>query len=317
MSQNLSNLSLEELEELHTIVKKWGIYSNDNDFSIIKDKFFPDIRKVFIDFNAPVFRRINEYPWLIKDEVMASASAAFLGIMLFRLIYKIPRKEGDLDIDISIIMIYLTSDHVLDDKSSNNELKKNLKQVLNDRPDYIPENLDDKVKAVYKEFLFLTSRSKYAEEALLEAWDKEVESEKQHYETDLKKLWDISARKGGACTIMTAKILTGEVFEDCYRLGAVTQWMDDLCDMKIDLDEGIKTCATESANIGELDRYIYDIFIEMSKLGERFWIIKILFTLIICSLVDRREHISIELKNLIVKYTIFNKIVYEDWINGI
>lgn len=307
-SHSLSRLSLKELERLHAIVKKWGIYSDEKEFERFKDSIMPDARSIFSFINKPIFDKIkNECPWLLNDDAMASASAAFIGVIIFRIIYNIPRNEADLDIDISIIMIYLTADHVLDDNNSSDLMKNDLKQLLRERPDTIPEHLDKEVKAVYKEFLFLTSKSPYAEEALLEAWGQELESEKQHYESDIKKLWDISCKKGGACTIMTCKILRGAVYEDCYELGAITQLIDDLCDMKIDIKENIKTCATELSKINELDRYIYDIFVMIDALSDKFWILKILFTLILCSLAKRREAVSSEVKNIICKYTIFDK----------
>lgn len=314
----LSTLNISQLQDFEEIVKLWTIRIDEKGQEF-KRKYLTFYKKIIVMMLNPLFKEITDTaPWLIEEDSMAAGAAAYIGIFIFRIIYKIPR-SCDLDekIDIAIIMIYLTADFFLDNKQTLQEDKNNLKRVLKEQPAEIPDYLHPHARVVYSNFLFLTNNNEYAKDALLYAWKEEVESEKQLDDTAaIKELWNISAEKGAATVIMTSKILTGKELPNCWILGAVTQWIDDLCDIKLDRVDGIHTAATKYIDIGEYDNYVYRIASEINRLDNSLWPLKSIFMTIICSVTKYSNDSSYELKNLIGHYSMFeNKYNFDTFIS--
>lgn len=330
MTNKLSRLGLAKLEHCKKILNTWSLPADSETgggFRELLDHNLHLYRELVKKLSTDIWRHLKErFPWIyhhptIGIESRASASSAYIGLLLYRAIVSHMRREGkeelDETLDIYIILLYIGSDYILDDSSISNEVKQELVyQVgLVESSEHVEtidtsQIKDHRVEALIKLLLELLTLEPACKEGVFAAWKSEKESEKQTVLTSFDKLWDLSADKGHKTIYMACTVINeGQTLPFCQSLGSVTQHLDDLMDHKTDLAEGINTAVTVSMNssIG-LDYYLYKILQEIESLDNRMYVIKIFFIQAVCSCGYHNPSTSTEMKDLLGYYLLDKKI---------
>lgn len=314
----LSTLSFHKLVRVRRMLEAWGIRITDEARKHIREDegMMENVRKLFKEVNGKMFREMDKVcPWLLKDkEACGAASAAYIGCQIFKGVLKL--KESNDDLDTPLILIYLISDFIMDDKTAPLKIKKQLKDVFDNNPeDFINSDLDDKVRAVLDQYMILTTASPNSKNALLKTWHYEVECEKQKSnESTLDELWDMTYEKGALTTLMAyATMMNVDPVTDCNvidavrMMGGITQLLDDLMDHQTDLDEGINTAALVAIKNNKLDEYVYCVLLRIGMLPDHLLFMKVFFTQILCSCAGHNMGCSDEVRELLLDNCVSKK----------
>lgn len=321
---NLSNLSPAELISIRNVLQKWSIKTDSglaNEYRVFLKSYIEQYRLTLQGLSSEIWSEMDKrLPWLVchdqlKGEARASASSAYIGILIYRASVGLDRKtEQDKKLDIYIVLIYLGSDYLLDDKLLPDSIKDQMKQAVKRffKSPYqrqVELDLDPKVTSLIDLLYDITEIEPKSVQGLRLAWDSELNSELQKHETDCDKLWDISVDKGYKTVLMACQVInSGSELLGARELGSVTQLIDDLMDHKIDYESGINTFVVRAVyyhknrNQLSLDDYIYRLMREIESMPNELWIIKIFFVQVACSCAFHNKSTSDELRSLLNSY---------------
>ena len=320
MKMGLSNLVLSELCECRTILRRWSVLNASPEAQLFR-RGMKDCMNVYkTSFNIiseEIWLAVkSKLPWLyehsshvLRKEVMASASAAYLGLILYRCLLEKKRKDNDKEIDINIVLLYLGSDFLLDDMEVPNHVKKELKTCIDERVWTAEDTRVQNILDILKETLELEPQG---EEGIYDAWNSEKKSLKQKDETDFETLWNISSDKGYKTIQMADKLINkGVELPYAFSLGSVTQHIDDLMDHATDIKSGIHTPATVCMKDGEcLDYYLYRTLKDINDMSNDLYPMKIFFIQVVCSCGYHNKYTSSEMKSLLGHF-VLTKAVYD------
>lgn len=280
MSKMLSSLTMKQIKSIKNIFAKYHLNLNIN----IEDKNILCLVKLAAN---PIWSEMkNKVPWMLehknkKIELIASATNAYIGLQLFRINNNIKIQDWQKDKD--IVLLYLISDFILDDKDIDPKMKKDLLEKIRDR------KINNKSKSVFREVndlmdildRLLTGSDK-VKEAIFDAWDAEMDSLRQLTTLEFEELFKISKDKG-IRTVRMASIILGKDFDSLYYdIGGISQLIDDLMDREIDSEDNINTAATICE---DMDYYIYRLLILIDELSDHQYFFKISFIQILKILV--------------------------------
>lgn len=300
--------------------------------AIIPDKYDIFLKKFENDKNISNFVNrsmiiINKHIWnvctkeipeMLNKESIAAITLCWTGIIIWKLcLYDKYLDENLLKLtrlDELVILLYITSDYILDSSNANiyekDEIKRCVKSEL--KSEFI--NIDEikyestkKIISYIRETINL-SESKTVNIGLIEAWKAEVDSDES------KGLLYLSVMKGWKTINMAHHILNIDIEQSLF-LGSSTQLIDDLMDWEIDINDGISTRCTELIDSGEYDRYIYECLCFIQNLKYPFTVIKCYFIYCLCNCVINNKHSTEKLKNICRKcaYKV-KKFNMNDWI---
>lgn len=325
----LSSLSFLQIYEIRDILCKWSTLC-DSSFSYK----YRDLVKCSMSLYQNVIKKLSEPVWnaiderfswikdsVHRDEVKASATSSFIGLMIYRsLIGHLRTRPIDESLDIKVVLLYIGSDYILDDETISEDVKDLLKTKVKEvfvnsfaesNPESDPESNDPRVDSLVQVLKEILTDEPLSRDGLLLAWDSELKSEQQKNITDFDTLWEISSDKGYKTILMACHIINkGQALIGARALGSLTQHIDDLIDHKVDIQSGIHTSANicMTTNKYHLDYYIYRLFKEVEELEDELLPIKIFFVQVICSCATRNPHTSSELRDLLSKYLLDDKV---------
>lgn len=308
-------LTSDELNEIEIICNKWLWSKSDNlnstRLNILYDYFkkadFTSVIKAFSD-------RLKTVPWKFsKSEEVSGSICFFGGVMTSILNYGyIEEIEGLF----TFAVCYMLIDHFLDNSEITNEDKvKCIKEIYS----FIvsgEKNENLMVKAVGDRYLDLIKRVPKSREFFIKLFQSELKGVLVQKSTKLSREEYLKAaeEKGGMTALCIASIIGLNIKEengnyendDSYRYGKITQYVDDLLDIKDDTAEGIYTLTRYDLEKKNLDRYIYETIKEIDILSPIYNVFKIiLLSGIILGVHDNPGSVSDSLNKIIQKYNIY------------
>ena len=317
----ISTLSIKKIREIIAILNKDPLNLCISSKEI--KEYDCMYKKIYASICDPIWSMMKiKTPWLLKNnEAVTSASISYIGLLAWRIVLGLKRDEenGEM-LDYNIILLYLACDYILDDKTINNGVKKEMECRLEkfiqedvfDEDEDVKKNGDYRVNdlmLIVQDTLRLEPKSR---KSLISAWVAEKNSVKQLSVTSFEKLWNLSSEKGFRTVEMAAKILNkGEDLPNSFILGSVTQHVDDLVDYASDKLEGINTAATICMEDGKcLDYYLYRCLKEIDTIPDDMWPFRMLNIQIVSSCGFFNPYTSNELKNIL-----YNKIIIKEKYN--
>jgi len=309
-------LTCDELKEIETICNKWLCPKDDNlkpkKLNILYDSLkttdFTPVVKAFTD-------RLRTIPWKFsKSEEVSGSICFFGGVMTSVLNYGyIEEIEGLF----TFAVCYMLIDHFLDNSEINDVDKiKCIKEIYS----FIvsgEKNNNLMVTAVGDRYLDLIKRVPKSREYFIKLFQSELKGVVVQKSTNLSREEYLKAaeEKGGMTSLCIASIINLEIEEngnyendDSYRYGKITQFVDDLLDIKDDKAEGIYTLARYDLKNGNMNKYIYETIKDIDKLSPVYNVFKIiLLSGIILGVHDNPGSVSDSLTSIIQKYNIYEE----------
>lgn len=322
-------LTNHDINYLDKICNKW-LFSNNCDNSkhnsknnSENNKNFVNFEKIYsflknIDFTSPInffTSRLSNIPYKFKESEIVSGSICFYGGVFTSLLNtgKVEQIEGLF----TFAVCYMLIDHFLDDINNTEEEKsKAMKEIYEflTRKEIEKKEQEEEsplISSIKERYFALISEIPEVKKVLISLFQSEIQGHKisnnlHLTREDYKK---IAEEKGGKTSSAIATIIgIPHDKNSChYKCGSLIQYVDDLLDIQDDEDLNIYTLARYDLDRNNLDKYIYEVIIEIANLDSTYNFFKIILLYgVILAIHDRPNSVSEKLRNLLSKYDPFD-----------
>ena len=205
-------------------------------------------------------------------------------------------------------LLYILLDHYIDDirldPSVKNTAIAQMSILIVDPSAHSRLPLVDPIlKTIALTYQKLITRCPTSKQSMMELFKAEIEglSIQKDATSTRERYYDIACRKGGYTLRVVQCIVENDdpiVSEECFRLGAIMQLIDDSVDVLSDRKNGIHTIATHDLYHNKtLDRLWLDIINEINSIDSRNTLFRVLYTFFVVYLPDRLvDCYSVELR---------------------
>ena len=302
------SIDLEKLYEIDKICEKWLLKGHQVNFDAIY-LFCKDI-----NFSSPInyfTERLENIPYKFTKSETVSGSICFYGAVFTSLLNtgKIEEIEGLF----TFALCYMLIDHFLDDANNSEVEKQEAMKDIYEFLKYGKESNNILIVAVKERYLNLirNNSNKDIRDSLLSLFESEVTGHQISRVSNKtrEEYKQIAKEKGGKTASAIATIIGIKHDEDSshYICGSLIQYVDDLLDIKDDERLNIYTLARYDYENSNLDKYIYEVMLEIDKLDTIYNLFKvILLTGIILSIHDLPHAVSSPLYDILCKYDPFD-----------
>lgn len=239
----------------------------------------------------------SEIPWVLNNaEAVSTAVFTLIGIYCYCFVKGV---ECLLEPSMDFVMLYVNLDYALDENLEDCAKK----EIIEDIYSYLREGINSPRNKYSETSINIISRlqKRVSNSRLLHTFDQEIESVKLQYScNDEQKLRSICFLKSQACIDLVAELLgTSEQYS--FEIGKCLQLFDDLFDIDLDLDNGIRTYVGKKyLEQGTVDKIIEEIIEETQNIP--YFEIQIFFHYAMIIYCSSSKYVSKEIQAEAQKY---------------